>query len=59
MDFNLSDLQRMLLDSAERLIADRYSLEHRRGLRQTDAPLDADPWANFAQLGSLGIAVPQ
>lgn len=59
MDFNLSDLQRMLLDSAERFIANRYSLEHRRSLRQTDDGLDAETWASFAELGWLAIVVPE
>lgn len=59
MDFNLSDLQRMLLDSAERFIGEHYSLEHRRGLRQVPDGLDAAAWSTFAELGWLGLAVPE
>jgi alkylation response protein AidB-like acyl-CoA dehydrogenase len=59
MDFNLSDLQRMLLDSAERYIADHYTLEHRRSLRQLPDGLDAEAWATFAELGWLALLVPE
>ena len=31
MDFTLSDEQRLLKDSVERLMADRYSFDQRRG----------------------------
>lgn len=57
MDFNISDMQRMLLDSAERFLEDRYTLEHRRSLRETDDGLDREAWNNFAQLGWLGLAI--
>lgn len=59
MDFNLSDLQRMLLDSAERFIGDHYTLEHRRGLRQVDDGLDVQAWATFAELGWLALLAPE
>lgn len=59
MDFNLSDMQRMLLDSAERLVGDRYSLEHRRALRDRHDGFDAGAWASFAELGWLALAVPE
>ena len=59
MDFNLSDLQRMLLDSAERFIGDHYSLEHRRELRAVKDGLDAEAWSTFAELGWLSILVPE
>lgn len=59
MDFNLSEMQRMLLDSAERLVSDRYSLEHRRALRDHHDGFDAGAWASFAELGWLALAVPE
>ena len=59
MDFNLSDLQRMLLDSAERFIGDHYSLEHRRALRDTADGIDHSAWQTFAELGWLAILVPE
>jgi alkylation response protein AidB-like acyl-CoA dehydrogenase len=59
MDFNSSDLQRMLLDSAERFIGEHYSLEHRRALREVPDGLDREAWSTFAELGWLGLAVPE
>jgi alkylation response protein AidB-like acyl-CoA dehydrogenase len=59
MDFNHSDLQRMLLDSAERFIGDHYTLEHRRSMRQTADGLDAQAWATFAELGWLSVLFPE
>ena len=59
MDFNLSDLQRMLLDSAERFIGDHYSLEHRRALRDSADGIDHAAWQTFAELGWLSILVPE
>jgi alkylation response protein AidB-like acyl-CoA dehydrogenase len=58
MDFNLSDLQRMMLDSAQRLLADRYTLEHRRSLRDGEG-FDAEAWASFAEMGWLALATPE
>ena len=59
MDFNLSDLQRMLLDSADRFLADHYTLEHRRSLRAVPDGLDAEAWATFAELGWLMLLIPE
>lgn len=58
MDFNRSDLQRMLLDSAERFISGHYTLEHRRALRDGEG-FDAEAWETFADLGWLAILVPE
>lgn len=59
MDFNYSDLQRMLLDNAERFIAEHFTLEHRRSLRASATGLDDSAWATFAELGWLALAVPE
>lgn len=59
MNFNLSDLQRMLLESAERYIGDHFTLEHRRALRQTQNGMDDAAWQTFAELGWLSILVPE
>ncbi|MEO5641395.1 MAG: acyl-CoA dehydrogenase family protein [Sphingomicrobium sp.] len=59
MDFNPSDLQRMLLDSAERYLRERFTLDHRRSLRSVEDGLDRDAWAMFAELGWLALAIPE
>jgi alkylation response protein AidB-like acyl-CoA dehydrogenase len=59
MDFNHSDMQRMLLDSAERYLGDRFTLEHRRAARNDARGLDAEAWAAFAELGWLALTIPE
>jgi pimeloyl-CoA dehydrogenase small subunit len=55
MDFDLTDDQRLLKDSVERLIADRYSFEARRKLRAEKDGWSRAMWAQFAELGLLGL----
>ncbi|MCP3731248.1 acyl-CoA/acyl-ACP dehydrogenase [Sphingomonas sp. MG17] len=59
MDFNYSDMQRMLLDSAERYLGDRFTLEHRRAARSEASGVDAEAWAAFAELGWLALTIPE
>ena len=55
MDFDLSDEQRLLKDSVDRMIAGRYTAEARRsGMAQPDG-WSRDTWAAFAELGLLGL----
>src|SRR6266478_4315974 len=44
MDFDLTEEQRLLRDTVERLLADHYSFDKRRAL-----------WAQYAELGLLGL----
>ncbi len=55
MDFDLSDEQRLLQDSVNRMIADRYGFEARRGYRAAAEGWSRDVWAQFAELGLLGL----
>lgn len=59
MDFNYSDMQRMLLDSAGKLIADHYSLEDVRRQREYADGLNKENWARFAELGWLALPLPE
>ena len=59
MDFNYSDMQRMLLDSAGKLIADNYSLEDIRRQRGFADGLNKENWARFAELGWLALPLPE
>jgi alkylation response protein AidB-like acyl-CoA dehydrogenase len=59
MDFRLSDEQKLLQDSVGRFIADRYTLEERRGyMKQTDG-FSRDNWRSLAELGLLGLPLPE
>ena len=55
MDFDLSDDQRLLKDSVDRLIQDRYGFEARRGFRGQPEGWSREMWNAFAELGLLGL----
>ncbi len=55
MDFDLSDEQRLLQDSVERLISDEYGFEQRKALGKSDKGYSDAMWAKFAELGFLGL----
>ncbi len=55
MDFDLSDEQRLLQDSVNRLISDRYGFEARKGFRAGPEGWSRDMWRQFAELGILGL----
>jgi len=59
MDFELSDEQRQLQDSVARFVQQRYSFEQRRALVATDAGYSEDHWKQMAELGWLGLALPE
>ena len=55
MDFDLTDEQRLLKDSVDRLIADRYQFEQRRKHMAEPDGWSRDIWAQYAELGLLGL----
>jgi pimeloyl-CoA dehydrogenase small subunit len=55
MDFDLSDEQRMLQDSVQRLLAEHCSFEQRQALISGPADAGAALWRQFAELGLLGL----
>ncbi|HEV2558172.1 MAG TPA: acyl-CoA dehydrogenase [Microvirga sp.] len=55
MDFDLSEEQRLLKDSVERLVADRYDFESRKRYGQEPEGFSRDLWAAYAELGLLAI----
>ena len=59
MDFDLSDDQRLLSDSVSRLIADRYGFEARRKHLAEPDGWSRTAWAQYAELGLLGVAFPE
>jgi pimeloyl-CoA dehydrogenase small subunit len=56
MDFEYSDDQRMLADSVQRLLADRYSFSARRGYQAQTGGWSGEVWEQYAELGLLGVA---
>jgi len=55
MDFDFSEEQRLLRDSVERLIADRYSFEQRKQMATEPDGWSRAMWAQFAEVGLLGL----
>lgn len=55
MDFDLSDDQRLLNDSVDRLIKDRYGFEARRAYRAEPDGWSRVVWSSLADLGLLGL----
>jgi pimeloyl-CoA dehydrogenase small subunit len=55
MDFELSEEQRLLKDSVERLFADRYDFEARKRFMQSADGWSRDVWKQYAELGLLGL----
>lgn len=55
MDFELSEEQRLLRDSIERLLADHYSFDKRRAYFAEADGWSRALWAQYAELGLLGL----
>jgi pimeloyl-CoA dehydrogenase small subunit len=55
MDFELSEEQRLLQDSVARLLADRYTFEHRKKYLREPHGWSAGLWARYAEQGLLGL----
>ena len=53
MDFELSEEQRLIKDSLERLLADHYEFEARKTYMQ--AGFSRELWSKYAELGILGL----
>ena len=56
MDFSYSEEQRQLQDSIVRFLDDRYDIESRRALINSDLGHSDENWSQFAELGLLGVA---
>ena len=55
MDFDLSEEQRLLKESLDRLIGDRYAFEKRKSYAQGPEGWSRELWAQYAELGLLGL----
>jgi hypothetical protein len=56
MDLSLSDEQKQLQDGAERFVRDKYTFENRRKIAATERGWLPENWAQFAELGWLGMS---
>src|SRR6201997_2945724 len=55
MDFTLSDEQRLLKDSVDRLMADRYAFDPRKNHFNGPGAWSTASWSQCAELGLLGL----
>ena len=55
MDFAYSEEQRLLKESLDRLLADRYGFDKRRGYLGEPEGWSAELWSQYAELGLLGL----
>ncbi len=55
MDFDLSEEQRLLKDSVDRLITDKYDFESRKQYGSNERGFSSEIWAQFAELGLLAL----
>ena len=55
MDFDLSEEQRLLRESVERLLADHYGFDKRRSYLAEPQGWSRRLWAQYAELGLLGL----
>lgn len=58
MDFQLSDERRMLAETAERFLADRYSMATRQANAAQDGGFNPETWQELAELGLIGALLP-
>jgi len=59
MDFDLTEEQRLLRDSIDRLLADHYTFEKRRGYLAEPEGWSRALWSQYAELGLLGLPFPE
>jgi len=55
MDFDLTDEQRLLRDSVDRLLADHYGFAQRRGYLAEPEGFSTALWSRYAEQGLLGL----
>ena len=59
MNFDLSEEQQLLKDSVDRFVSDNYDLDTRQKLSKNDAGFSNTYWKTMAELGWLGVTVPE
>ena len=59
MDFDLSDEQRLLKESVDRLILDQYQFQQRKQYMAEPAGFSPAMWSRFAEQGLLGLPFPE
>ena len=56
MDFGLNDEQKLLKDSVDRLMAEKYDFNTRQKFAASPLGWSREMWTQYAELGLLGVA---
>src|SRR5215475_2190696 len=59
MNFDFSEDQKQLRDQARRFLAEKSPPKAVRQVLEGKAPYDKELWKGFAELGFLGVAIPE
>lgn len=59
MDFSLTPEQQLLAETLQRFLSQRYGFERRRAILRSSAGWSREVWAGLAELGLLGLQVPE
>lgn len=59
MDFSFSSEQQLLLDTARRYVAEQYGFARRKQILASPQGYSTVVWSEFAELGFLGLIVPE
>lgn len=59
MDFSYSEEQQLLKDSVDRFVREAYEFDKRQKLTKTDLGFSRDNWSMMAELGWLGVSLPE
>jgi alkylation response protein AidB-like acyl-CoA dehydrogenase len=59
VNFDLSEEQQLLKDSVDRFVSDNYDLDTRQKLSKNEAGFSDTYWQTMAELGWLGVTVPE
>ena len=59
MDLSFSDNQRLLKDSVERFVAQRYDFNARRAIAAGAERFSPEVWRSMAEFGWLGLPLPE
>ncbi len=59
MDFTFTEEQTQIRDSLRRFLTETYTLDRRRAIARTGNGCDSEVWRQFADLGILGLGIPE
>jgi alkylation response protein AidB-like acyl-CoA dehydrogenase len=59
MDFRFTEEQTQIRDSLRRFLSETYTLDRRRAIARAGAGCDPEIWRQFAELGILGLCIPE